>query len=151
MGLRRGMNWNVFGIFALIIVGFIVAGFLVSPKAETDDGHPLNIFFWAMGGFFLLTNLGVFAWVRLSNRRRDRIDATWFDAQAEILEISETGTYINNQPKLRFRFYVNSPVHPPSEVVHKQVIPLTLLAQFKVGETITIKINPDDPRDIMIL
>ena len=151
MGLRRGMNWNVFGIFALIIVGFIVAGFLVSPKAKTDDGHPLNIFFWAMAGIFLLSNLGILAWVTLSNRRRDRIEATWLDAQAEILEISETGTYINNQPKLRFRFYVNSPVHPPSEVVHKQVIPLTLLAQFKVGETITIKINPDDPRDIMIL
>ncbi len=151
MGIRRGMNWNVFGIFGLMIVGFIVAGFLVSPKAETDDGHPLNIFFWGMAGMFLLSNLGVLLWVRMSNRRRDRVEATWIDAQAEILEISETGTYINNQPKLRFRFHVNSPVHPPSEVVHKQVIPLTLLASYKVGEIITIKVNPDNPGDIMIL
>jgi len=151
MGLRRGINWNVFGIFALIIVGFIVAGFLVSPKAETDDGHPLNIFFWGMGGMFLLSNLGILAWVQLSNRKRDRIEATWLDAEAKILEINETGTYINNQPKLRFRFFVNSPIHPPCEVVHKQVIPLTLLAQFKVGETISIKVSPDDPQDIMIL
>ena len=151
MGLRRGINWNVFGIFALIIVGFIVAGFLVSPKAETDDGHPLNIFFWGMGGMFLLSNLGILAWVQLSNRKRDRIEATWLDAEGKILEINETGTYINNQPKLRFRFFVNSPIHPPCEVVHKQVIPLTLLAQFKVGETISIKVSPDDPQDIMIL
>ncbi|MEN8207622.1 MAG: DUF3592 domain-containing protein [Candidatus Fermentibacteria bacterium] len=151
MGMRRGINWNVFGIFAVIIVGFIVAGFLVSPTAETDDGHPLNIFFWLMAGMFLLTNLAVLIWVQMSNRRRDRIDATWMDAQAEILEISETGTYINNQPKLRFRFHVNSPVHPPGEVVHKQVIPLTALAQLQVGKTITVKINPDDPSDLMIL
>ena len=151
MGMRRGMNWSVFGIFAVIVVGFIIAGFFVSPGAKTDDGHPLNIFFWAMGGFFLLSNLGVLVWVQLSNRRRDRIEATWFDGQAEILEVSETGTYINNQPKLRFRLHLNSPVHPPCEITHKQVIPLTVLAQFQVGNTITVKVSPDDPRDIMIL
>ncbi len=151
MGIRTKINWNVFGIFALVIVGFIVAGFLVSPKAETDDGHPLNIFFWVMAGMFLLSNLAILAWSQLSNRRRERIEATWFDAQAEILEISETGTYINNQPKLRFRFSVNSPFHPYCEVVHKQVIPLTALAQYQVGKIITVKVNPDDPQDIMIV
>ncbi len=151
MGTRIRINWDVFGTFALIIVGFIIAGFLVSPKAETDDGHPLNVFFWLMAGLFLLSILGILAWTQLSNRRRDRIEATWFDAHAEILEISETGTYINNQPKIRFRFQVNSPVHPPCEVVHKQVIPLTTLAQFQLGKTITVKVNPDDPQDIMIL
>ena len=151
MGMRVGINWHVIGIFAVIIVGFIVAGFLVSPKAETDDGHPLNIFFWGMAGMFLLSNLAVLAWSQLSNRRRERIEATWFDAQAEILEISETGTYINNQPKLRFRFSVNSPVQPHYEVVHKQVMPLTVLAQLQVGEIITVKVNPDDPQDILII
>ncbi len=151
MGIRLSINWNVFGIFAIIIVGFIVAGFLVSPKAQTDDGHPLNIFFWGMAGIFLLSNLGILAWVQLSNRRRERIEATWFDAQAEILEISETGTYINNQPKIRFRLSVNSQIHPHCEVVHKQVMPLTVLAQYQVGNNITVKVNPDDPRDILIL
>lgn len=151
MGMRRGINWSVFGIFALIIAGFIVAGFLVSPKAETDDGHPLNFFFWGMAGIFLLSNLGILAWVQLSNRRRDYIEKAWFDARAEILEIGETGTYINNQPKIRFRLHVDSPVHPPCEVVHKQVIPLTALAQYQLGKTITVKVNPDDPHDLMIL
>ena len=151
MGIRTVINWGVFGIFGVIIVGFIVAGFLVSPDAETDDGHPLNIFFWIMGGMFLMSILGVLAYARFSNRRRDRIEKTWFDAQAEILEMGETGTYINNQPRIRFRFHVNSPVHPPCEVVHKQVIPLTALSQFKVGNTIKVKVNPDDPRDLMIL
>jgi len=151
MGMRRGINRGVFGIFAVIIVGFIVAGFLVSPKAETDDGYPLNIFFWGMAGMFLLSNSVILAWIYLSNRRREHIEKTWLDARAEILEISETGTYINNQPKLRFRFHVNSPVHPPCEVIHKQVVPLTALAQYQPGKTITVKVNPDDPRDIMIL
>ncbi len=145
------INGNLLGIFAIVVVGFIVAGFLVSPKAETDDGHPLNIFFWGMAGIFLLSNLAILTWVQLSNRRRDRIEAIWVDAQAEILEISETGTYINGQPRLRFRLSVNSPVHPYCEVVHKQVMPLTVLAQLQVGKTITVKVNPDNPGDLMIL
>jgi len=149
--MRTVVNWSVFGIFGFMIVGFIIAGFLVSDNAKTDDGYPLNIFLWAMGGFFFLTSSSVIVWARLSNRRRARIEQTWLDASAEIIEVSETGTYINNQPKLKFRLLVNSPVSPPCEVVHKQVIPLTALAQYSKGTTIGIKVNPEKPDDILLV
>lgn len=151
MVMRRSINWSVFAIFGVVIAGFIVAGFLVSPTAQTDDGHPMNIFLWGMAGMFLLTNGGVLLWVFLSNRKRERIEMTWFDAEATILELSETGTYINNQPRIKFRLHINSPVHPPCDITHKQVIPLTALAQYKQGATIRIKVSPEDPEDIMLL
>lgn len=137
--------------FLLIIVGFVVAGFLVSGDAKTDDGHPLNIFFWAMAGIFFLTTSGVLLWAGLSNRRRESIEKTWLDAPAEILEVSETGTYINNQPRLKFTLNVMSPVHPPCRVVHKQVIPITALSQFSRGTTINVKVNPENPQDILLV
>lgn len=149
--MRTQINWGVFGIFGVLIVGFIVAGFLVSPGARTDDGHPLNIFFFVMAGMFALSTGGVILWAKFSNRRREMIEKTWFDAEAEILEVSETGTYINNQPKLRFRLHVNSPVHPPGEVVHKQVIPLTALSRYQLGTRIKVKVNPEDAEDIMLI
>lgn len=151
MGFRTQINWGVFGIFGVLIIGFIIAGFLVPSDAETDDGHPLNIFFFVMAGMFFLSTAGVILWATLSNRRRQMIETTWFDAQAEILEVGETGTYINNQPKIRFKLFVQSPVHPPCEVVHKQVIPLTALAQYQIGKTITVKVNPEDPQDILVV
>ena len=123
---------------------FIIAGFLVSNDAETDDGYPLNIFLWAMGGFFSLSIAALYIFTKVSNKRRTYIELTWYDAPAEILEVSETGTYINNQPKLKFLLHVRSPVHPPCDVVHKQVIPLTALAQYSKGATITVKVNPDN-------
>jgi len=151
MGMRVSINKFVLGLFTVIIIGFTAAGFLVSPDSKTGDGFPLNFFFWGMAGMFLVSNLGVLLWVRLSNSRRERIENTWLDADAEILEMGETGTYINNQPKVRFKFHVNSPVSGPCEIVHKQVIPLTVLSQFRVGATITVKVNPDNPHDIMLL
>jgi len=151
MPMRRTINWGVFLIFGVIIVGFIVAGFLVPSGSKTDDGHPLNIFFWAMGGIFLVTNGSILLWVFLSNRRRAIREATWMDGTAEILEVGETGTYINDQPRLRFRLLVSSPVHGTTEVVIKRVIPLTALAQYQQGMTISVKVNPDDPDEVMIL
>ena len=82
--MRMQINWGVFGIFGVLIIGFIVAGFLVSPGAETDDGHPLNIFFFVMAGMFALSIGGVILWAKYSNRRRERIEKTWFDAEAKI-------------------------------------------------------------------
>ena len=151
MGMRTQINWGVLGIFGFLILGFIIAGFLVPSNAQTDDGHPLNIFFFVMAGMFLLSTGGVVLWATLSNRRRAMIEQTWLDAEAKILEASETGTYINNQPKIRFILHVHSPMHPPCQVEHKQVIPLTAISQYQVGSTITVKVNPEDPQDILLV
>ncbi len=149
--MRTVINWNVVGIFVVLIIGFVVAGFLVSNDAETDDGYPLNIFLWVMGGFFSLSIVVLFFFTKVSNKRRAHIEATWYDAPAEILEVSETGTYINNQPRLKFLLHVRSPVHPPCDVIHKQVIPLTALSQYTKGNTITVKVNPENPEDILLV
>ncbi len=148
--MRTVINWNVLGIFGVLIVGFIIAGFLVSDDSKTDDGYPLNIFLWVMGGFFALGIAAVLVFTTVSNRRKEHIENTWYDAPAEILDVSETGTYINNQPRLKFLLHVRSPVHSPCDVVHKQVIPLTALAQYSKGNTITVKVNPDNPEDILL-
>ncbi len=149
--MRRKINWGVFAIFGVIIVGFIIAGFLVSPEAKTDDNQPLNIFFWGMAGMFLLSNSVIIIWTALSNKRREKIENTWLDAEATILSLGETGTYINNQPRIAFRLQVNSPMHPPCEITHKQVIPLTALAHYQQDKTIRIKVNPENPEDILLL
>lgn len=149
--MRTVINWGVFGIFGLLILGFIVAGFLVPDTAKTDDGHPLNVFFWSMGGFFALGIVLVLLFTMLSNRRKAHIEEYWHDAPAKILEVSETGTYINTQPKLKFVLNVTPPMHPPCRVIKKQVIPLLALAHYSVGKTITVKVNPENPEEILIV
>lgn len=149
--MRTVINWSVFGVFGLLIIGFIVAGFLVSPDARTDDGHPLNIFFFVMAGMFALSTGGILLFATISNRKRAFREANWMDATAEIIQASETGTYINNQPRIKLRMLVHSPVHGATEVVHKQVIPLTALARYSPGSSIKVKVNPSDPKDIHLV
>jgi hypothetical protein len=150
MAMRTSINWGVFGIFGLVIAGLLIAGFLVPADAMTDDGHPLKYFLWGMAGIYLLTNGIILLWVRLSNRRRELREQTWLDAEAVIISVEETGTYINDQPRLAFRLQVHSPMHPPVEIVHKQVVPLLALAGFQPGTTIMVKVNPENPKDIQL-
>ncbi len=149
--MRSVINWNVMGIFGILIIGFIIAGFLVPDNSKTDDGYPLDIFMWAMGGIFALSIGSIILYSTFTNRKRAFIENTWYDAPAKILDVSETGTYINNQPRLKFVLQVRSPVHPPCDVVHKQVIPLTSLATYSKGNTINVKVNPDNPEDILLV
>jgi hypothetical protein len=149
--MRISFNWGVFAVFGVVIVGFIIAGLLVSPDEKTDDGHPLNIFFFGMAGMFALSTGGILVFAMLSNRRRAMREATWMDGTAEILDVGETGTYINNQPKLRFVLRVSSPVHGTVDLEHKVVIPLTALAQYQKGATVNVKVNPEDPSEVMFV
>ncbi len=38
--MRTVINWSVFGVFGLLIIGFIVAGFLVSPTQGPTTAIP---------------------------------------------------------------------------------------------------------------
>ncbi|OPX28501.1 MAG: hypothetical protein B1H09_07700 [Gemmatimonadaceae bacterium 4484_173] len=149
--MKKVINRGVFRYFSLLVIGFVIAGFLVPDSAETDDGHPLNIFLWIMGGMFAVSMGAVLLYVNISNRRMESIEQNWYDATAEIIDVSETGTYINNQPRLKFLLRVNYRYSPPAEIVHKQVIPLTSIARFSKGKTIKIKVNPENSEKVLLV
>ncbi|MBN2588207.1 MAG: DUF3592 domain-containing protein [Candidatus Fermentibacteraceae bacterium] len=150
MAMRLDINWGVLSVFGVLIAGCIVAGFLAPVEAQADNGSFLDNPFFRMGGMLFMSMGGLVLWATLSNRRRAVRERTWLDAPARIIEVSETGTTVNNQPRIRLRLRVQSPVHPVCEVIHKQVVPLTALALYSAGATIMVKVNPDDPKDIML-
>jgi len=144
-----GVNWSVFKFFILIGVGMIVAGFLVSPEAETDDGHPLNVFLWIFGGFWLVSDLSLILVLRFMAARRRNALETWLPATAKVLSVSETGTYINNMPKIKFALEVTSDSNGVYQVEHREVVSMVNIASYAVGSVHQIRVNPGNPRKIM--
>lgn len=144
-----GINWGVFRFFILIGVGMIVAGFFVSPEARTDDGHPLKTFLWMFGGSWLLIDLGLVVGIRLMAARRKNVLETWLPATARILNASETGTYVNNMPKIKFTLEVTSDVHGTYQVEHREVISMIQVVAYGVGTVHEIRVNPGNPKKIM--
>jgi len=144
-----GVNWSVFKFFILIGVGMIVAGFLVSPEAETDDGHPLKVFLWIFGGFWLVSDLSLILVLRFMAARRRNALETWLPATAKVLSVSETGTYINNMPKIKFALEVTSDSNGVYQVEHREVVSMVNIASYAVGSVHQIRVNPGNPRKIM--
>ncbi|MFO7625621.1 MAG: DUF3592 domain-containing protein [Candidatus Fermentibacteraceae bacterium] len=144
-----GINWSVFKIFILLGIGMIVAGFLVSPEARTDDGHPLNIFLWAFGGFWLVMDLSLILVIRGMAARRKNAFETWMPATAKVLSASETGTYINNLPKIRFTLEVTSDTHGVYQVEHREVVSMLHIASYGVGSVHQVRVDPGNPQKLM--
>ncbi len=144
-----GINWSVFKVFILMGVGMIVAGFLVSPAAETDDGHPLRIFLWAFGAFWLVSDLALILVINGMQARRRNILETWMHGTAKVVNASETGTYINNMPKIKFLLEVATDAHGVYQVEHSEVISMLNLASYGVGSSHEVRVDPDNPKKVI--
>lgn len=138
-------------LFMLPGVGLIVASFLVPEDALTDDGHPLDTFLLLMGGFFVVVDLAVIGFVKLHNRAKMDFARTALSGTAEVLEMSETGTQINDMPMIRFRLRVNDGYRPVREVVHKQVMSYLTLRDIHAGDTLNVKVGKNKPDKLVIL
>jgi len=138
----------------IVGVGMIVYGMMVSPEALTDDGYPLNIFLFMMGGAFIIFPfIGAFAVYYYYKRINDRetfLINQGIKGEAEILSREQTGTYINEQPEVKFKLLITTPYEGPYELEHKEIVNLLDMGSIPVGRKIPVMIHPDNPKDMIL-
>ena len=71
------------------------------------------------------------------------------DGTAEIQQIISTGKMVNMQPEIQFQMTVNVN-GSTSEVTHLQVVPPTIIPQLQPGAPVPVKVDPNDPSQLMI-
>ena len=129
----------------------IIAGFLVNPGDLSDDGHPLNILLWVIGGFFLLVNAGILLVMTMINRKRTLLVTEGLDGTATILSVQETGTTVNDMPVMKLTLEVNDGYRPVRTIIHKETVPLSRLAGLIPGTVIQVKVDRNRHDRIMLL
>ncbi|MDI3550511.1 MAG: hypothetical protein PWQ15_1614 [Methanobacterium sp.] len=141
----------------LVIVGlgFLIFGFITTPEALTDDGYSLKTFYYVMGSAFIvfpvLGALGVYSYYKRINDREMFLINEGIRGEAEILSREQTGTYINEQPQVKFKLLITTPDSAPYEVEHKEIINLLDLGSIPEGKKLPVVIHPDNPEDILLL
>ncbi|PKY88271.1 hypothetical protein CYJ57_05730 [Falseniella ignava] len=147
--------WLIFNI--LYMIGFFLASYYFQ-----SDGYgwrflnPFSSWLWApvFGIFiinFLLKTLGsqdiISKFYQLTSVRSDKDFGELLlygkTTQGEIINYSQTGTYINEQPQVRFDVHFLNDRGDLISKKFKQIIPLTDLHQLKKGEAEVIYL----PRD----
>ena len=141
----------------LVIVGlgFIIFGLMTTPEALTDDGYSLKTFYYFMGGAFIvfpvLGALGVYYYYKRINDREMFLINEGIRGEAEILSREQTGTYINEQPQVKFKLLITTPDSAPYEVEHKEIVNLLDMGSIPVGKKVPVVVHPDNPEDILLL
>jgi hypothetical protein len=125
---------------AQFVDGFI-PGFLTARNGEASTLTLISTYitfgmmFAAMGLIFGSSIVG--GWLN------SRLMKTGRAATARIINVSETGTTINDNPLLHFTLEVDTGDRSPFQAQTEKVIRYSKLAQFQPGATINVSYDPD--------
>ena len=76
--------------------------------------------------------------------------ATGETAQATVLQISDTGMRINDNPRVSLLLEVRPANRPAYQVEVKQVISMLQASQYQPGQLLEVKIDPNDQKKVAI-
>ncbi|MBA3241474.1 MAG: hypothetical protein H0T60_09655 [Acidobacteria bacterium] len=135
-----------------LISGFLFySGFTADEKALTDDGYNLRWFFFLMGTGFLVIPLaasfGILIWMIVKRKRITELVATGKQGTAVVLELSDTGVTINDNPRVKLLLEIHIPNYQPYRAQKTVTLPLIYLSQVQTGSTINILADPTQPND----
>jgi hypothetical protein len=146
---RRGCTFS--GLLPGLVIGvaLIVGGFLTDPSAMTDDGYPLKPFMFCMGGGFLVLSLVIafgYSLARVAKRRKiENLLETGQQGEAVVLSLEDTGTRINDNPRVRMLLEVHLAGRSSYQVEKTMVVPLIRLSQVQVGSTVQVLVDASQP------
>jgi len=119
-----------------------------------------GMFFFIGGSGMVLTGviLGVVGIILLlfgiGSRRKaaqnQRIDETGLAGTAQIVGMTQTGMYLNENPQIGLQLNVTVPGRNPYQVEVRQFVPLMLLMRLQVGATLPVKVDQQDPSKVVI-
>lgn len=136
----------------LLVGGLLLyGGFTTDEQALTEDGYNLRWLFFLMGTGFLVIPLGItfsiVIWLLVKRKRMEELIATGKQGTAVVLELSDTGTTINDNPRVKLLLEMHIPNYPPYQAQKTITLPLIYLAQVQAGATINVLADPEQPHN----
>lgn len=101
-----------------------------------------------LGGVALLLLLWARKWSR-GYQEATRLKATGIGGQARILNMRQTGVFLNEQPQVELGLEVTTPVHGAYQTTIKEYVPLMLLGTLSSGH-LPVKVDPMNQNNLVI-
>jgi hypothetical protein len=118
------------------IVAFFFFGGLAFVVAVPDV--------WLLGLIWMVVALGLAAlYLSMSRRanRAERLKREGIPGKARILELTQTGAYFNEQPRVRLKLRVEAPGVSTFECKHTYTVPLVALGAFSKGDVLPVYLD----------
>ncbi|HEY7875839.1 MAG TPA: hypothetical protein VIG64_12040 [Actinomycetota bacterium] len=146
---RIGTGAGGWLIFMALIEGSIGVGMVVAEMRADGSGGGFSMAAYALLGVaVILLIIGVVVMVK--GRKKVRIETTGTPGQATVRNISQTGTYINQNPQFIFELDVNVPGMAQYRTSATATVPMYLVQAVGPGAVLPVKVDPGDPNELVI-
>lgn len=76
--------------------------------------------------------------------------ASGIRGSAQVLEMTQTGTYINEQPRVKLQLRIQAPGVTPFESNDTYTVPLIALGSLQPGRPLMVMLDPQNPQNFAI-
>ena len=103
-----------------------------------------------IGVVYFVLSRTLFPLLKVASTNR-RLAKEGIEADAVLLNMEQTGLYVNNQPQIKMQLQVhpNTGRNFVSEV--REVLTLIDLTQLRIGTTLKVKYNPANTKEVMVV
>ena len=99
--------------------------------------------------YFVLSRT-LFPLLQISKMKR-RLMNEGVEAEAVLLNMEQTGLYVNNQPQIKLQVQVQPLTGRNFVSEVREVLTLIDLSQLRIGSTLKVKYNPINTKEVMVL
>ena len=106
--------------------------------------------FYIMGAFFIILPLLILIYYKIGNDREMHLVQNGIKGEAKILNVNQTGMYVNNLPQVKFLLQITTPDTESYQVEHKEVVNMIDLGSIRVGAVLPVFVDPQNPKKILL-
>ena len=143
-------NYSRIWLFIIGII-FVVLGavFIVGLSGLPAAGGAMAMTGYIFAGVgVLLIVIGLIVGRRAA--AVDQILTTGTAGTAQVVGVTQTGMYLNEQPQLDLQLMVTLPGRAPYPARHKSFVPLMLMGRVTSGQPLAVRVDPADPQKIVV-
>lgn len=142
------------GIFTLVGLGMLIAGYFAAPGSLTDDGYPLNYFFYCMGGFFILLPLVLFGvlgyFFRRSAQKVGYLKTHGIKGKARVMGMRRTGLTVNDVPQVILDLKISTDLGEQFQTAYKKCIDPIYYNLIQPDRDLNVYIHPANRNEVYI-
>lgn len=83
-------------------------------------------------------------------RRATKLTTTGVPGRAQVLEMSQTGMFVNNRARIQLRVRIEAPGIPPYEKQESVIVPVIALSALQPGRILPVLVDPGNPQSFEI-
>lgn len=105
------------------------------------------------GGILAIVGIVLIVIGLIVGRRASAVNqllATGVPGTAQILGMTQTGMYLNEQPQVSLNLLVTIAGRSPYQATHKSFVPLILLSRLTSGAPLAVRVDPANPQKVVV-